>query len=90
MYYVYVLISLLDRKLYFGSAPDLKARIEKHEKGFVKATRNRRPLKLIYYEAYTSKIDAMKREKFLKGGKGHGELKILLENTLLKNKYLYL
>jgi len=90
MYYVYILISLLDRKLYIGSTPDLKARIDKHEKGFVKATRNRLPIKLIYYEAYTSKIDAMKREKYLKGGKGHDELKVLLENTLLKNKYIYL
>ena len=88
MYYVYVLISEKDRKLYIGSTPDIKIRILKHEKGYVKATKNRRPIKLIYFECYEQNDDAKKREIFLKGGKGHEELKIQLKKTLAKNKYL--
>ena len=89
MYYVYILHSNKDGKLYIGSTPDLKKRIEKHDRGYVLATKNRRPLKLIYYESYISSRDAKRREIFLKGGKGHGELKIQLEETLRKSKYKY-
>ena len=59
-----------------GFTPDLKSRIAKHQKGLVKATKHRIPVKLIYYEAYESEIDARRREIYLKGGKGKGELKI--------------
>ena len=89
MYYVYILCSKKDGKLYIGSTPDLKNRIEKHNKGYVMSTKNRRPLFLIYYESYISPRDAKRREVFLKGGKGHAELKIQLENTFGIIKYKY-
>lgn len=89
MYYVYILFSKKDGRLYIGSAPDLKKRIEKHTKGYVRATKNRRPLSLIYYESYISQRDAKRREIFLKGGKGHNELKKQLEDTFKKIKYRY-
>ncbi len=72
--------------MYIGFTPDLKLRIDKHEKGFVTATKFRRPLKLIYYEAYLTKSDAKRREKFLKGGKGHKELKVQLQGSLQNYK----
>ncbi len=50
MYYVYVLQSEIDNKLYIGYTKDLKLRIEQHERGYVESTLNRRPLKIIYYE----------------------------------------
>jgi putative endonuclease len=81
MYYVYILFSELDKQLYTGFSNDLKARYEKHKKGFVKATKNRRPLKLIYYEAYLSELDARRREIYLKGGKGKSELKTQLKEV---------
>jgi len=87
MYYVYILQSNKDKKLYIGSAPDLRKRIEKHNKGYVLATKNRRPLKLIYYEGYISQRDAKRREMFLKGGKGHEELKVQLEDSFKKISY---
>jgi len=90
MYYVYILISLQDRKLYTGYTSDLRARITKHDNGFVKATKHRRPLKLIYYEAYCSETDARKREIYLKGGKGKSELKIQLHAALKTHRYAHL
>lgn len=89
MYYVYILISLKDGKLYTGSTPDLKVRFIKHSKGFVKATKYRLPLKLIYYEAYESELDARRREIYLKGGKAREELKIQLKETFALNKYTF-
>ena len=81
MYYVYILLSLKDGRLYIGYTDNLKIRFNKHQRGFVKATKFRRPLKLIYHECYLSKSDAKQRELYLKGGKGHDELKIQLRDT---------
>ncbi|MFA5871009.1 MAG: GIY-YIG nuclease family protein [Candidatus Paceibacterota bacterium] len=47
MFYVYVLQSKKDGKWYTGFTPDLKARIEKHNKGQVYATKQRIPFSLI-------------------------------------------
>ena len=66
MFYVYVLQSNKDGKFYVGFTRDLKIRFEQHEKGFVDSTKNRRPLKLIYYEACLNQSDATKRAKYLK------------------------
>jgi len=90
MQYVYVLISLVDHRLYIGTTFDLKKRLAKHNSGFVQATKNRVPLKLIYYEAYSELSDAKRREKYLKGGKGHNELKIQIQDTLIKNNYKFI
>jgi len=87
MHYIYILFSQKDGKLYIGYTPNLKARIKKHNSGYVLATKNRRPLKLIYYEAYMTQADAKRREKFLKGGKGREELKIQLKDCFKKLKY---
>ena len=66
MYYVYVLQSEKDNKFYVGFTKDLKLRVEQHNKGQVESTKDRRPLKLIYYEACLSQKDATRREKYLK------------------------
>jgi putative endonuclease len=70
MHYVYVLRSLKDGKLYTGYSTDLRRRIDEHNKGYVKATKNRHPFELIYYEACTSHYDAYRREKYLKTNYG--------------------
>lgn len=61
MFYTYVLRSKKDNKLYIGFTPDLKSRVEKHNKGLVVSTKKRRPLELVYYEA------CLKEERVLKG-----------------------
>ena len=78
MYYTYVLKSKKDDKLYTGSTTDLKSRLEKHKKGQVESTKNRRPLKLIYYEACLKESDARRREKTLKSYRG----KMFIRNRL--------
>ena len=66
MYYSYVFQSEKDNQFYVGFTKDLKLRFEQHTKGIVDSTKNRRPLKLIYYEACLNQEDATKREKYLK------------------------
>lgn len=78
MNYVDVLQSGKDRKFYTGFTKDLKLRFETHRKGLVESTKQRRPLKLIYYEACISQQDATHREKYLKTHYG----KMFLRNRL--------
>jgi len=66
MWCVYVLKSLKDKKLYTGLTGDLRRRMRQHEGGGVISTRDRRPLKLVYYEAGLSERKARKREIYLK------------------------
>jgi putative endonuclease len=66
MYYTYVLQSIKDKGLYAGFTKNLKLRFEQHNKGRVESTKDRTPVKLIYYEACLDQDDATKREKYLK------------------------
>ncbi len=68
MFYVYILQSLKDRRLYIGSTSNLKERIKNRNLGLNTSTKYRRPLKLIYYEAFLKRKDALEREKFYKSG----------------------
>ena len=80
MYYTYVLQSEKDGNFYVGCTEDLKQRFEQHQKGLVDSTRERRPLKLIYYEACTNSKDATNREKHLKTHYGRMFLKRRLKS----------
>lgn len=66
MYYTYVLLSKKDNKFYTGFSKNLKSRFDQHQGGQVESTKDRRPLKLIYYEACLNQVDAAHREKYLK------------------------
>lgn len=81
-YYVYVLLSLIDKGFYVGFTSDLKNRLQQHARGEVKSTKNRRPLKLIHYEYFIDKKDALSREIFLKSGFGRDQLRKSIRRTL--------
>ena len=89
MYYVYVLYSEKDRKLYIGSTPDLRKRFHKHITGYVLSTKNRLPVKLIYYESYVLETDGLRREKFLKSGGGRKLLAAQLHDIFIDLGYNY-
>lgn len=88
MFFVYILHSENDNRLYTGFTNNITRRMGEHNNGKVKSTRHRRPLKLIYYEAYTDKNDAMNREIFLKSGSGKRYLKKQLRVYFEKNNLL--
>ena len=75
MFTVYVLHSPTSDKIYIGFTSDLENRLRSHNifasKGW---TIKFRPWILIYTESFTTKTEAMKREKNLKGAKGRAEI----------------
>ena len=83
MFYIYILKSKLDNKFYTGFTGNLKKRLIEHQNGNVDSTAKRRPLELVYYEAYKEKSDALLREKFLKTTKGKLQLRKQIPNSSL-------
>lgn len=81
-YYVYILLSLKDKKFYTGFSTNLKERLSAHARGEVQSTKHRRPLKLVHYEYFINESDARAREVFLKSGFGRNQLKQSLKHTL--------
>jgi putative endonuclease len=75
MFYVYILQSEKDNKLYIGQTNDINNRLERHNKGEVVATRNRRPLKMLVCKEFGTRKEAMVTEKYLKKLKGGNEFK---------------
>ncbi len=75
MYHVYVIESVDTDKWYIGFTSNLKRRLEQHNRHENVSTSRERAWKLIYCETYVNKMDALGREKFLKGGAGWKFLK---------------
>jgi len=69
MFYTYIL-QLSDETYYIGYSDNLKKRIKYHNQGLVKSTKNLRPVKLVYYSAFTTKAKATNFEKYLKSSSG--------------------
>ncbi len=82
MYFVYVLQSALDHQLYVGFSEKLRERVETHNAGKVTSTKSRVPWKLIFFECYAGKGDALRREQYFKTTAGKRALKLMLRNTL--------
>lgn len=66
MYYIYILKSKNDKRLYIGFTTQINRRLKQHNDGEVISTKSRRPLEIIYFEGYKSEKDARKRERNLK------------------------
>jgi len=80
MYFVYVLKSQKDGLFYIGFTDDIEARVLRHRAGDVPATKFRRPVELIFFEAYLMKSDALRREDYFKTTKGKAALKVMLKD----------
>ena len=76
MYYPYLLFSRKNKEYYVGTTPDLRKRFYTHNQRQNIATKSGAPWTLIYYEAYPTKEDALRREQKLKQyGQGLRRLK---------------
>lgn len=83
-FWVYVLRSLKDGKLYTGQTQDIEKRLRRHNSGLVPATKNRRPLVLVHEESFKTRSEARGREAYLKTGKGREELRELVQKSYPK------
>ena len=80
-YYVYILTNKNNNVLYTGVTNNLIRRIYEHKNKLINGfTKKYNVTKLVYFEEYTSIIDAIKREKQIKGGSRSKKI-------LLINKY---
>ena len=70
MFYVYILRSLKNGYRYIGQTTDLQKRIREHNQGLTKSIRFQIPFTLEYTETFTTRQEAIKREKFFKSGQG--------------------
>ncbi|MCA9353533.1 GIY-YIG nuclease family protein [Candidatus Nomurabacteria bacterium] len=84
-YFVYILFSEKDKKLYVGCTSDLEKRLIRHNSGFVESTKNRRPIVLIKKEIFDNKSEAFKRERFLKSLWGAREKSKILKSYIQSN-----
>ena len=74
-YFVYVLESEIDGRLYKGHTCDIDKRIKEHNSGKTKSTKGYKPWKLVYFEIFDTREEAVLREKYFKTGSGREFLK---------------
>ncbi len=65
-------------RLYTGSTNDLERRLAERQRGKTRYTRHAGPFTLVHTEKHPTRLDARKRERFLKSGQGREELVKLL------------
>ncbi len=70
MIIVYALKSQIRNYIYVGMTADIAKRFVRHNKGYERTTRPYKPFNLIYQEVFTTRVEARKREKYLKSGVG--------------------
>ncbi len=69
-HYVYILQSLKDNRYYIGETSDVESRLNFHNAGKQRSTRYRIPFKLVLAEEYSTREQALIREKQIKSWKG--------------------
>ena len=80
MYYFYILKSMMKDFHYYGVTKNIFSRLKQHNMGKVKSTKAYRPYYLIHAEEFTSKTEALKRERF---AKSYGGWKWLKESGII-------
>jgi len=74
MFHVYVLRSNKNGRRYIGSCQDIADRVRQHNNGVSKATRHGIPWSLIHTETFSTRAEAVRKERYFKTGRGRDEL----------------
>jgi putative endonuclease len=75
MYYAYVLKSADHSYYYKGHCQDLQKRLIQHNSGITASIKPFIPFVIIYYEIFSTEIEAVNREKYFKSAAGRRYLK---------------
>ena len=81
MYFVYILFSEKCNRFYIGYNADIEARLIRHNKGMVIATKNCRPYRVCTFKPFPSELDARKEELRIKKQKS----RIYIESLIAGN-----
>lgn len=74
MFFAYILQNE-SGKIYIGQTNDLGERLRRHNSNQCCSTKNRGLWSIIYSEKFCTRSEAMKKERFLKSGKGREWIK---------------
>ncbi|MDZ7796037.1 MAG: GIY-YIG nuclease family protein [Candidatus Marinimicrobia bacterium] len=80
MYYTYILYSESADRYYVGYTSNLKDRLWHHNSHAVRSTRRGIPWKIVYYEVYSEKHDAIVREHEIKKKKSRKYIASLISD----------
>ncbi len=83
-FYTYVLFSESHKRFYKGHCEDLELRLKQHNEGHTKSTKPFKPWKIVYYEVFETREEAITREKYFKTAAGRRFLKKNLNKTGIK------
>ncbi len=78
MYCTYIVYSTSVDHYYVGYTHDLHKRLEKHNSGHSRSTKSGIPWKIVYYEEYQTKHEAMARERQIKKMKSRKYIEMLI------------
>jgi putative endonuclease len=70
VFYIYVLKSKKDNSQYIGLSQNTEEKLKEHNAGRVNSTKSKRPWRLLYKESCATRLEARKREKYLKSAAG--------------------
>jgi len=71
-YSVYILKSEVADRFYIGSGKDEVKRIEIHNSARARWTKRFQPWQIVHIERYATRVEAVRRERYLKSLKGIG------------------
>lgn len=77
MFTVYAIKSEVRNYIYVGMTGDLQRRMKEHNNGENRSTKAYKPFVIIYTETFETRVEARKKEKYLKSGIGKEFLKSL-------------
>ena len=80
MYVTYILFSDSKNRYYIGHAENLIVRLGYHNDGRVKSTKGYRPGKVVYFEEFSTKLEANRRELEIKKKKSKKYIEFLIES----------
>ena len=78
MFYAYVVRSIATGYLYKGHCEDLEERLKQHNSGMTQSIKKYAPFELVYFEEFTTREEAIRREKYFKTAAGRRFLKSVL------------
>jgi len=81
VHFLYIIQSETSGRYYVGSSHDPSLRVQHHNDGWTRSTKSGRPWKLIYIKRYSSKIQALRREREIKAMKSRKYIERLLADT---------
>jgi putative endonuclease len=80
-HFVYIIQSQVDGSYYVGETHDIPLRIQRHNDGWSRSTKLKRPWTLVYQEIYPSRSDALRREKEIKKMKSSSYIRRLISGA---------